>query len=235
MSTAPRITAGVTAYKADRFLAEAIESILRQSLPACEIIVVIDGSPDQSAAVAHSFAARGVRTIEHAQNRGIGAARNTIIEAMQGNYLAVLDADDLWTQDHLERLWSSLVTSPGHLLAFGRVRQFLCPQIPEDRRQTLKCPEEEAVAYVAGGMLAAKSVYDSAGPYDEALKVGEFIDWFMRVQDAGFSHAICDDLVLMRRIHGENSSLVHRGTAQGYALALKRALDRRRAAGADAP
>jgi len=232
MSAGPKITAGIAAYKAQAFLAEAIETVLAQTLPPSEIIVLVDGSPDGSANVARRYVDQGVRVIEHEHNQGIGAARNSIIDAMSGDYLAFLDADDLWTPDHLDRLWTALETAPECQIAFGRVEQFLCPQIPEERRRALKCPPDDTVAYVPGGMLAAKSAYEATGPFDAALKVGEFIDWFMKAKEAGVRHKVCDDLVLKRRIHGENTTLVQRDAGQGYALALKQALDRRRAAAA---
>jgi len=230
MSATPNITAGITAYKAQSYLADAIETVLAQTLPPSEIIVLVDGSPDASVDVARRYADRGVRVIEHERNQGIGAGRHSIVQAMRGDHLAFLDADDLWTSDHLEVLWGALRAASDCQMAFGRVEQFLCPHIPEERRRTLQCPPDETVAYVPGGALIARTAYETAGSYKSSLRIGEFIDWFMRAQEANVRHIVCDRLVLRRRIHGENTSLVQRNTGQGYAQALKAALDRRRAA-----
>src|SRR4051812_12252844 len=92
------ISAVVPCYNGEVFLAEALESISRQSRRVDEIIVVDDGSTDRSAEVAESWGATVIRQ----PNRGEGAARNRGIEAAKGDVIAWLDADDLWRPRHIE-------------------------------------------------------------------------------------------------------------------------------------
>lgn len=99
----PIVTALVPVYNGERFLAEAIDSALAQTLRSVEIVVVDDGSTDASAAIADRYAALHpdrVRVV-HQPNQGLPLARNAAIAAARGRYLALLDADDVWMPGHL--------------------------------------------------------------------------------------------------------------------------------------
>lgn len=100
---APIVSAIVPAYNAERFLAEALDSALAQTLQDIEVIVVDDGSADSTGAIADRYAALhpGHVRVVHQANGGLVAARNAAIEAARGRYLALLDADDAWLPHHL--------------------------------------------------------------------------------------------------------------------------------------
>lgn len=100
---APSVSAIIPVYNAERFLAEALDSALAQTLQNLEIIVVDDGSTDASGAIADRYAAAHPQKIRviHQQNGGLVMARNTAIAAAMGRYLALLDADDVWLPHHL--------------------------------------------------------------------------------------------------------------------------------------
>lgn len=95
------VTAIIPCYNHGRYLAEAVESVLAQTYPDVEIVVVNDGSTDDTAAVAASFGER-ILYMEHA-NRGLCASRNRAIEETDGQYVAFLDADDRWHPEKLAR------------------------------------------------------------------------------------------------------------------------------------
>lgn len=97
------ITVVIPLYNKEPHIAKALESVLRQTNPASNIIVVDDGSRDQGAAVVARFADQGVRLIQQA-NQGESAARNTGIAAANTPYIAFLDADDWWLPGHLDEL-----------------------------------------------------------------------------------------------------------------------------------
>lgn len=94
-----RISAVIPAYNAGRFLSATLESVLSQTLPVCEIIVVDDGSTDETAHIAQLRGATAVRQA----NAGPAVARNTGIQAASGDWIALLDADDRWFPEKLER------------------------------------------------------------------------------------------------------------------------------------
>ncbi len=230
-TSSSKVSVGVTAYNCEQYLAEAIQSVLDQDQRDLEVVVVIDASPDGCLEIAKSFEPSGVRVIAHPINQGIGAARNTAISAFSGDYFCFLDGDDVWPENHVTLLLAALNGQQGCDLAFGMVEQFISPELSQAAKARLRCPTDIVPAMVAGGMLASRSIYDRVGSYDADLVVGEFVDWFMRVSDAGFSHRVLPDVVLRRRIHGRNHSLANKGHGNGYAQLLKRSLDRKRKAG----
>lgn len=116
MST-PTVSVVVPCYNGSRYLRETLESALNQTRAPLEVIVVDDGSTDDSAAIAESFGPP-VRLIRQ-QNRGESAARNTGLHASRGDFVTFLDADDLWTSDALERLAAAVADAPGAIGIIG--------------------------------------------------------------------------------------------------------------------
>lgn len=106
------ITVVVPAYNAAPYLAAALESVRRQSAPAQEIIVVDDGSTDDTVAIARKFGTHVITGI----NRGVAHARNAGIRASGTPWIAFLDADDLWSTDRLERQWQARAAAPAALV-----------------------------------------------------------------------------------------------------------------------
>jgi hypothetical protein len=96
----PRVSVVVPAFNVERYLAQAMRCVLAQTYQDLELIVVDDGSTDGSRALAESFDDPRVRVISQA-NRGLAGARNTGIRAARGEFVAFLDADDLWRADKL--------------------------------------------------------------------------------------------------------------------------------------
>ncbi|MBK5187290.1 MAG: glycosyltransferase family 2 protein [Gemmatimonadaceae bacterium] len=119
--TRQRISVVIPCYNAERFLDESLRSVLAQTHPVDEIIVVDDGSTDASAAIARGLGATCI-TLEH--NVGPGAARNRGISAATGDLIAFLDADDYWTETHLADLSSLLEQYPESPVAFSRIQRF---------------------------------------------------------------------------------------------------------------
>jgi glycosyltransferase involved in cell wall biosynthesis len=101
----------IPAFNAERFIAKALESVRAQTYRNWEIIVINDGGTDDTSRLVTEFkkkTSRNVRLVEHGKNQGLSAARDTGIGASEGNYIALLDADDFWLPDHLENTCSIL-------------------------------------------------------------------------------------------------------------------------------
>ncbi len=92
-------------YNGARYIAKALASVLEQTSPAAEILVVDDGSDDDTAAIAESM---GATVVRQPQRRGVSAARNTGIARASESWIAFLDADDLWRAQKLERQWRAV-------------------------------------------------------------------------------------------------------------------------------
>jgi glycosyltransferase involved in cell wall biosynthesis len=111
--TRPTISIVTPCYNAARYLRETIRSVLKQTLPPAEMVIVDDGSTDDSAEIAESYGTP-VRVIRQA-NQGESAARNRGIREARGDYLLFLDADDLLEQEALERLATAVDGSPNRV------------------------------------------------------------------------------------------------------------------------
>ncbi len=111
----------IPCYNAEPFLAEALESVLKQTRPVGEILVVDDCSTDRSGEIARSY---GARVISMDRNRGHAAARNAGVDAARGNLIAWLDADDYWNPNHCEVVCGLLERHPDAAVAYSAVRYF---------------------------------------------------------------------------------------------------------------
>lgn len=223
----PPVSVVIPVFDAERYLAEAIESVLGQTRPPREVIVVDDGSTDASLAVARRFEP-AVRCLAQ-EHRGIGAARNAGLSAATGALLAFQDADDVWRPDKLARQVDALLAEPEADLAWGLVEEFVSPELPEDVQQGLRCRPGPLAAQIPGALLVRRSAFDRVGPFDPAWRVGEFLDWYARALDLGLREVVVRHLVLRRRIHGANHGIRARQDLSDYARILKGSLDRRRA------
>lgn len=191
----------IPAFDAEPFLAEAIESVLGQTSPAAEVLIVDDGSHDRTAGIATQYEDRGVRLFRQ-QNRGAGAARNRGVALTSSPVLAFLDADDLWPRDRLERLLA--VLSADHALdgVIGDVECFPSPDMAEADRARLAVPAGTQPGWLPGALLLRRSAWERVAPFDESLaNGGEFIDWVSRARAAGVTLRRLEAIVLRRRVH----------------------------------
>jgi glycosyltransferase involved in cell wall biosynthesis len=219
----------IPCYNQAQFLPAALDSVLAQTRPPLEVIVVDDGSTDATGAAAEGFAPR-VRLLSQAQ-QGIGAARNTGVAAARGELIAFLDADDLWTPNSLALRLAPLEADRAVGCVFGQTEQFISPELDDEARAGLQCPEGAVVARFAAAMLIRRSAYDRVGPFSTALRVGEMIDWAARLDDLPITVVNVEALVLRRRIHGANTVLRRKSEATDYLRALQASIRRRSAAG----
>jgi glycosyltransferase involved in cell wall biosynthesis len=222
---APRISAIIVSCNAERYLAEAIESILAQSQPASELIVV-DSSTDGSAGVARRFA----EVRYHFQPRcGIGPARNLGLELARGDFIAFLDADDLWTPEKLAHQSAAFAADPQLDIVTGLVEQFHSPELDPSIARTIHCPREPMPGQSFCAMLIRRAVFSRVGPVATDRDKAETVDWCLRARDLGVRVHMLQEIVTRRRLHGANCSIVNRHMYGDYAIALKASLDRRRA------
>lgn len=117
----PRISAVITAYNSAKFIAQAIESVLAQTRIPDEILVVDDGSMDETQQVVSTYLESGLVRYIYQDNQGAGAARNTGIQNTTGEFLTFLDADDLWLEDKTQRQEELLRAHPEVALVSGQL------------------------------------------------------------------------------------------------------------------
>ena len=217
----------IPVYNCERYLSEAIGSVLAQTYGAFEVIVVDDGSTDGSSEAARGF---GSALQYYLQPRGgAGSARNRGAALARGDYLAFLDADDLWVRSKLALQMSVFRDDPGLDMVFGHVRQFHSPELDEKERKKIYCPADEMPGFVAGAMLIKKRSFERAGPFEVSWKTGEFIDWYSRSVECGLRSLMLPDVVLGRRLHTTNMGVRERGLRTDYLRILRASLGRRSA------
>ncbi len=217
----------IPVYNCDRYLAQAIESVLAQTYRPIELIVIDDGSTDRSAAVAQRFGDSVLYCFQ--PNSGTGAARNQGIELARGGFFAFLDADDLWVEDKLARQMAAMSSNPELDVVFGQVQQFRSPELDESVKKSIHCPPELMPGYSPSAMLIKREAFFRVGQFETNWQVGEFVNWYVRATDLGIRKMMLPDLVARRRLHETNQGVRQRHAAIQYVQILKASLDRRRA------
>ena len=220
MTASIHVSVVIPAFNAARYLGAALGSVFAQTLPAGEIVVVDDGSTDDTAQQVRGFP--GVRLVAR-DHGGIAAARNTGVAATSGRWIAFLDADDLWLPDKLERQFAGVAASPGACGAYGWLRTFVSPELPDEVRARFSVDPAPTPGYHASTLMIARETFASVGGFAEDLPSGEFIDWAARARDRALALPMIEVVVALRRVHGTNTVLTARETLGAGYLKLVRA------------
>lgn len=203
----------VPALNAERFIKRAIDSALAQGIAESEIIVVDDGSTDETCRIVESYRARGVRLVRHAQRRGASAARNTGIAAARGEYVAFLDADDEWLPDKLSRQLAVIRRDPA--MTFVSCRATLLDESGRDTGDIYRgaAPAEGPRAWrtllahpcvATPSVLARREALRAAGGFNRWMPVAEDQDMWIRLALMGPAGHVPESLV---RVHSTPNSL----------------------------
>lgn len=225
-SPLPPVSVVIAVYNCARYLGQAIESVLGQTYPRVELIVVDDGSDDGSGEIAR----RSLPSLRYVYQprAGMGAARNRGVGMAQGSFLAFLDADDVFTPDKLERQMAAFDRDPGLEVVFGHVREFLSPDLDEAFARRLRRPAECTPGHCVPAMLIRRAAFFRVGFFTTTLKVGIGLDWCARANEEGLKSLMLDGIVMERRLHLNNTGLRERDSRLQYVQVVKAALDRRR-------
>jgi glycosyltransferase involved in cell wall biosynthesis len=221
------VTVVLPVFNGEPYLAEAIDSVLAQNHPAIEVIAIDDGSTDGTAHILESY--RDRLRFERQPNRGAGAARNRGVELARGELLGFLDADDIWVDGRVARQVAVLAAQPECEAVLGWVEHFHSPELDAAQRARIVEPAAGPGAFHAGTMLIRRSSFLRAGYLPTEYKLGEFIDWYLRAQEAGLQFVTQPEVALRRRLHMGHVGLRERQYRSDYARILKAAMDRRRA------
>ena len=209
----------------ERFLAEALRSVARQTVPPCEVLVIDGHSTDDTARIANTFS--GVALHEQ-DGSGIPNAYNSGVKLARGALIAFLSHDDLWTPDKLAVQTGYLRDHPAAMYCVARAKFFLEPgcSVPPTFRAALL--EGDHVARIMETLVARRELFDLVGGFDEALHVAEDVDWYARVADAGYPVNVVEKVLLHKRVHGVNSSLTAATHNHNLLTALRASAARKR-------
>jgi glycosyltransferase involved in cell wall biosynthesis len=219
----------IPTYNYARFLGEAIDSVLAQTRPALEIIVVDDGSTDDTPRILAEYGDR-IRVIRQ-ENLGASAARNTGIAAARGEWLAFLDSDDLWRPQKLECDAARIAADPDLGMVHCGAEQF------DNTGQTLfvflggregwVAPDllrldREVIAAPGSGLTVRKTAAEEAGGYDPRLEAAEDWDFCYRVA-CRYRAGFIPEVLARYRLHGSGRHLNIRKMENGMLMALEKA------------
>ncbi|MGZ6316392.1 MAG: glycosyltransferase family 2 protein [Anaerolineales bacterium] len=214
--TEPRVSAIITAYNSEAFVDDAITSVLRQSRPVDEILVVDDGSTDRTREIVETYKDRGVIYLFQ-ENAGAGAARNLGIQHSQGEFVAFLDADDIWLEDKNRLQVDYLIAHPEVALVSGLSLWWNVAK--DSRQQHGKAPtnmktlrREILVRNVIGNpsmCMARRSAILEVGLFDRNTRLCLDFDLWTRIA-ARFEMAILSSPVIVYRWHQGNLSVKYR-------------------------
>jgi glycosyltransferase involved in cell wall biosynthesis len=226
MSTASKqVTAAIVVRNGERFLAGALQSIVRQTRPPDEVLLIDGQSTDRTAEIAQSFP--GVRYLLQ-PDLGIANARNLALAAATGDFIAFLDADDAWTADKLAVQLAYMLDRPTLLYTTTWLNHFYDPDCPPRPGYRPEGFEQGIEGRFPGTMLARRAVFDQVGPFNPAYALAFEVDWFARAQDAGIPSAVIETVLLYKRIHAQNNSIQREKYRQEWFAVMRQSLLRKR-------
>jgi glycosyltransferase involved in cell wall biosynthesis len=219
----------IPTFNAETYLAETIGSVLDQDYAPVEVIIVDDGSTDGSIEVARRFGSRvKVLTGPH---RGLAATRNRGMAMARGSCFMHLDSDDLLMPRAISILLHYL--DGNRDMVTGRLTCFVSEDLARDVADRFVLPPGPQPGHLPGTSLVRADTFKKFGALDETHGIGADLEWWQRARDLGARVFLIDDVVLRRRIHGNNLSLRNRDLfAQSALKSVRAALQRKRASGA---
>ena len=196
----------IPVFNGERYLAAAITSALVQTPSILEVIVVDDGSTDATRSVAEACGASV--SYLHQNNAGPSSARNLGITRASGEFVAFLDADDLWRPHKIALQVARFEAQPSLAISSGHMCNFTSPDIGVDVA-TRSAPEPN----LGSSFMARRSLFDEIGLLDVSLRHRDLHEFVLRATDAGRVVEALPDVLVDRRIHDSNMS--HNRNAEG--------------------
>jgi glycosyltransferase involved in cell wall biosynthesis len=187
-----KISVVIPAYNAAPFLPRCLKSVFAQTLRPAEVIVVDDGSTDDTAAVATELGARVIRRV----NGGLSAARNTGIQGASSEWIGLLDADDIWAPEKLER--QAACIRPETVLVYTGIRIFDDSGVREERLAIDAISARKMLRYrnsiTPSTVLVRREAVMQDGGFREDIRACEDWEMWMRLQSLGQFEAVSDPL-----------------------------------------
>jgi len=196
-----KISVLIAAFQAGAFISKAIEGLREQWHADWELVVIEDGSHDETEAKVDEFSKtvpQSVRYLNLGKNQGVAVARNRLLALARGEAFAFLDADDWWSPHHLERLHGALV-SGADVVVSGIELFDLAAGLPRERytppsmlfRKPVEALLEDSCIMTASSVGLRREMVERVGEFDPAFRIGEDRDYWLRCALAGgqFAHS----------------------------------------------
>jgi glycosyltransferase involved in cell wall biosynthesis len=203
-SNNPLISIIIPVYNSERFIRDAIASIINDKYLPKEIIVVNDGSTDNTPNIVSKFP--NIILISR-ENRGVAIARNAGIESSTGEYIAFLDSDDIWMPGRIEKSLNYFSKHPEIDFIHGQQVMFLENGVQKPNLIKQEWLEKPMDACIPGTLMLKKTCFEKIGLFNPEYKTGEDTEWLVRAKEANLKMARIPLIFLRRRIHDSNISL----------------------------
>ena len=230
----PRVTVVMAAYNAAQFLRQAVVSVLAQTYRDFELIVVDDASSDDSLSILESFGDPRMRIIRHRSNVGAALSRNDALDLARGEFVAIMDADDLCGPTRLEQQVAFLDANPlvglvgcgvyDNIDASGGV--LYTSHLPEDN-ETIQRTLVEQWCFLHPSIMFRKALQELVGGYRKAFEPAEDHDFILRIVEHCQAHNLCEPLVSYRLNPRGLSVIAHQYINELGDAAMRLALRRR--------
>lgn len=218
-----KVSVIIPVYNGSRYLAATLDSVLAQTYPLHEIIVIDDGSTDDSPTILRSYGDR--LSVTRQANQGVAAARNAGLRHASGDVITFIDQDDLWPARRTEALIDALRANPDALVATGPVEMLYERSQPPSPASNLETTLRE---FLVGSLCIRKEVFDLLGPFNTGLGYADDTDFLLRRREANIKTVYIEDVALQYRVHESNTSSDRELTNSYFIGALRESLRRRR-------
>lgn len=198
------VSAIIAVFNGEKYITEAIESILNQTVTIDEIIVVDDGSTDNTVNKVKAFYKSNIIIILQ-KNQGQAKAINVGIKAATSCFLTFLDADDIWLADKTANQLFFFDKNPQLELCFGRIQEFISAELDASQKKRLICNESAQPAKLRPTMMLKKELFYKWGLFPEVPTM-DFIAWYATVKKNILTEMIIEATVAKRRLHLNNIS-----------------------------
>ena len=220
----------VPVFNGERYLAETLDSVLQQTYPSLEILICDDGSTDGSADIAAAYGDR-VRYLWQPK-AGATAARNLGLAGAQGEFVAFLDADDLWHPEKLVCQVTLFDASPELDVCVTYLQNFWIPELEEEKARFKDHPiSGPQPGFVASTLLARRYIFETVGLMDARWKHGSMTEWLARAEDRGATIHVLPEVLVYRRLHRTNFSRLQADESREEHLHLVKFIRDRRGLG----
>ncbi|PKN53585.1 MAG: glycosyltransferase family 2 protein [Deltaproteobacteria bacterium HGW-Deltaproteobacteria-13] len=218
----------IPVFNAEKYVAEAIGSVLSQTYKNMELICINDKSTDHSFSILESFENK-IILINNENNCGTAESRNKGIRIARGEFLAFIDNDDIWESHKLEVQMNEFRIHPALDVSFSYMQSFISPELSEKAPNLRYCPSEPIPGYIPSTIVVKRTSLAKAGYFDSRWKNGESVDWMFKAKEAGLNFGVVDQVLVKRRIHETNKGVLDSATSKNeYLKIIRESVNRRR-------
>lgn len=214
-----------TVRNGERYLVEAIESVLKQSFTNWQYFIVDNGSTDGTTKIIQHYSQSDTRISHgHQPVPGIPLSLNYALKNTNSKYIAILDADDLWHAEKLKLQIEYLENHDNCDFCFSMIEEFNSPENLQSHNFRARPNALKGLSKCA--VMFRRAIIDQIGDFKEEVIAGDFIEWFSRYLRLNKAYHILPKILVYRRVHGENMTATL--DRNGYLAALKKHIDEKR-------